>query len=153
MLILSISYYHLNTACPLKMKDGRTREQQEWSESWGGFQGLQSGDGWRPGYRGSLKAMGATSFFKCHFSFILEYGWFTILSQFQMYSRLIQLQVYIYPFFFSSFSQVGVYRILSRVVSQGQRWRGGINQEFGINIEVLLDIKQISHKGMASFFC
>ena len=38
-----------------------------------------------------------------------------MLCQFQVYSKLIQLYVYIYPFFFRFFSHVGYYRLLSRV--------------------------------------
>ena len=38
-----------------------------------------------------------------------------MLCSFQVYSKVIQLYVYIYPFFFRFFSHMGYYRILSRV--------------------------------------
>jgi len=39
-----------------------------------------------------------------HFAIIyLEYSWFTVLCMFQVYSKLIPLYIYIYPFFSDSF--------------------------------------------------
>ena len=38
-----------------------------------------------------------------------------MLCQFQVYSKVTQLYIYIYPFFFRYFSHIGYYRILSRV--------------------------------------
>ena len=39
-----------------------------------------------------------------NFYFILEYSWFTKLYYFQVYRKVIQLYIYMYIFFFSSFS-------------------------------------------------
>ena len=47
--------------------------------------------------------------------FKLRYSLFTILYQFQVYSKLIQLYIYMYLFFFRFFSHRGHYRVLSRV--------------------------------------
>ena len=55
----------------------------------------------------------------------MEYSWFTIVIynqlspcasgvQLQVYSKVSQLYIYIYPFFFRFFSHIGCYRILSR---------------------------------------
>ena len=38
-----------------------------------------------------------------------------MLYQFQVYSKVIQLYIYMYLFFFKLFSHLGYYRILSRV--------------------------------------
>ena len=43
----------------------------------------------------------------------MEYSWLTMLYQFQIYTKVIQL--YKYLFFFKFFSHIGYYRILSRV--------------------------------------
>ena len=37
--------------------------------------------------------------------FILEYSWLTMLCQFHVYSKVIQLYIYMYLFFFKYFSQ------------------------------------------------
>ena len=39
--------------------------------------------------------------------FILEYSWLTMLCQFHVYSKVIQLYIYMYPFFFRFFSHIG----------------------------------------------
>ena len=56
-------------------------------------------------------------FWKFYFikKILLEYSWFTMLCQFQLYSKVNQLYVYIYPLFFRFFSHIGHYRVLSRV--------------------------------------
>ena len=41
-------------------------------------------------------------------------SWFTVLCSFQVYSKVIQLYVHMYLFFFKLFSHLGYYRILSR---------------------------------------
>ena len=50
------------------------------------------------------------------YSFLLAYSGFTILCLFQVCSKVIQLYMYTYPFFFRFFSHLGYYRILSRVL-------------------------------------
>ena len=47
----------------------------------------------------------------CHFG---EYSWFTMLCYFQVYSTVIQLHIYIYPFFFRFFSYMGYHGISSK---------------------------------------
>ena len=44
---------------------------------------------------------------KFFLNFTLEYSWFTMLCQFQVYSKVIQLYIYIYLFFFRFFSHIG----------------------------------------------
>ena len=46
---------------------------------------------------------------------LLEYSWFTMLYLFQVYSKVLQLYIYIYSFFFRFFSHIGYHRILSRI--------------------------------------
>ena len=45
----------------------------------------------------------------------LESSWFTMLCQFQVYSKVDQLYTYIYPLFFRFFSHKGHFRVLSRI--------------------------------------
>ena len=45
------------------------------------------------------------------FYFILEYSQFTMLGQFQVYSKVIQLDIYIYLFIFKFFSHSCYYRV------------------------------------------
>ena len=45
----------------------------------------------------------------------LEYGCFTMLCEFQVYSKGNQLHICTYPLFFRLFSHIGHYRALSRV--------------------------------------
>ena len=40
-------------------------------------------------------------------SFILKYSWFTVLYSFQVYSKMIQLYICIYLFFFRFFPHIG----------------------------------------------
>ena len=56
-----------------------------------------------------------TDRFLKNFYFILEYCWLTVLCWIPVYSKMIQLCVYIYLFFFKFFSHLGCYIILSRV--------------------------------------
>ena len=49
-----------------------------------------------------------------NFHFILKYSLLT-MHQFQVYSKVIQLYIYMYPFFFKFFSHLDYYRVLSRV--------------------------------------
>ena len=53
-------------------------------------------------------------FFKFNVYLTLEYSWFTMLCYFQVYTKVIQLYIYTYPFYFRFFSHIGYYRILSR---------------------------------------
>ena len=50
------------------------------------------------------------------FSFVLEHSWLTILCWFHMYSKVIQLYIYMYLFFFKSISYLRYYRILNSVL-------------------------------------
>ena len=50
---------------------------------------------------------------KCYF--ILEYSRFTMSCSFQVYSKVIQLYICLYLFFFRYFSYLGYHRKLSRV--------------------------------------
>ena len=54
------------------------------------------------------------------FSFVLEHSWLTILCWFHMYSKVIQLYIYMYLFFFKSISYLGYYRILNSVLCTTQ---------------------------------
>ena len=56
-----------------------------------------------------------TSHFLKKFYFILKYCWFTMLCYFQVYSQVIHLYIYIYPFFLRFFSHIGYYKLLSRL--------------------------------------
>ena len=49
------------------------------------------------------------------FYFILEYSWLTMLCQFQVYSKVVKLHIYIYLFFFKFFPHLGCYTIQNRV--------------------------------------
>ena len=49
------------------------------------------------------------------FYFVLEYSWLTLWCEFQAYSKVIQLYLYVYLFFFKFFSHLGCYIILCRV--------------------------------------
>ena len=55
------------------------------------------------------------SFFVFNFYFILEYSWLTTLYYFKVYSKMIQLYIYVYLFFFKFFPHLGCCRVLSRV--------------------------------------
>ena len=60
--------------------------------------------------------------FNNFFYFVLEYSWFTMLCYFLVYSKVIQLYIYISPFFFRFFSHTGYYGILSRVPYNQSHW-------------------------------
>ena len=47
------------------------------------------------------------------FYLILEHSWLTMLCLLQMYSKVVQLYIYMYLFFFKYFSHFGCYMILS----------------------------------------
>ena len=55
------------------------------------------------------------------FFFLLEYSCFIMFCQFLVYSKVDQLCVYIYPFFFGFPSHLGHHRALSRVPSAIQQ--------------------------------
>ena len=68
----------------------------------------------------SLKASSVTKirykiFFFFFFFFLLAYIWFTVLCWFQVYSKVNQLYMYIYPLFFRFFSIIDYYKILNIV--------------------------------------
>ena len=66
------------------------------------------------GPQSSLCSFLLTSMFLT-FYFVLEYSWWTLWCAFQMYSKVIQLYIYVYLFFFKFFSHLGCYIILCRI--------------------------------------
>ena len=49
------------------------------------------------------------------FLFLLKYSWFTMLCQFQVYSKAIHISAFIHVLFFMFFFLIGYYKVLSRV--------------------------------------